>query len=95
MSSPSSVSSAIQHAEHLLRLVKSLADPVATATGAAGPDSDSLARWNAKTEIQRVCDRLLESTMGPLQYTVVLAGKCTAVVCVRRRVLRVAYGTRP
>ncbi|KAF8516483.1 hypothetical protein JB92DRAFT_2910214 [Gautieria morchelliformis] len=58
----------VLQAQQLLQLVTSISDP---ASGL-----DPLSAWNAKIQIQHICDTILQSTMGPLEYTVLLAESC-------------------
>lgn len=51
-------------AEKLLELVKST----------SAPDTDPLTVWNTRTKIQNTCDLLLANVMGPLEYTILIAG---------------------
>lgn len=51
-------------AERLLKLVQSISEP----------NVDPLAVWNTKIEIQNVCDLLSARILGPLEYTVLIAG---------------------
>jgi hypothetical protein len=66
---------AIPLAEQLLELVKSIAEPHPGSANENGCDVDPLLAWNTKIKIQNICDKLLAKTMGPLEYTVLLAGK--------------------
>ncbi|KAF8516485.1 S-adenosyl-L-methionine-dependent methyltransferase [Gautieria morchelliformis] len=66
---PSSVSpDGIIQAQQLLQLVTSISDPTS--------GLDPLSVWNAKIQIQHICGKIMQSTMGPLEYTVLLAESC-------------------
>lgn len=67
------MSDAVALAEHLLELVKSVAQ--APGTTSNGTDEQNLTTWNTKIQIQNVCDQLLLKTMGPAECTVLLAGQ--------------------
>jgi hypothetical protein len=54
-------------AEQLLELVKSISEP----------QVDPLKVYNTKIEIQNACDSLLIKLLGPLEYTVLVAGAST------------------
>lgn len=66
---------AVTIAEELLRLVRSIAEPT---PGPEGPSRhikmDPWKVWSTKQEIQRTCDQLLVKTMGPMEFTTLLAG---------------------
>ena len=73
MSSPPIPADTVTLAQQLLELVKSIAPPDAHGVEKHA-DADPLLAWNANIQIQNICDRLLAKTMGPLEYTVLLAG---------------------
>lgn len=54
-------------AEQLLELVKSISEP----------QVDPLKVYNTKIDIQNACDSLLIKLLGPLEYTVLVAGTST------------------
>jgi hypothetical protein len=58
-------------AEQLLELVKSISEP----------QVDPLKVYNTKIEIQNACDSLLIKLLGPLEYTVLVAGASTCNYC--------------
>lgn len=62
-------------AQQLLELVKFVAAPDQHGVEESQKRADvDLLVGNAKTQIQNICNRLLVKTMGPLGYTLLLAG---------------------
>lgn len=63
-------------AEQLLELVKSVYTADNTRhDGVPFADTTSQAVHNAKYRIAETCDELMRSVLGPLEYTVLLAGE--------------------
>lgn len=60
-------------AEQLLALVKSIHDADST-TASAIPGASSQAVHDAKNQVADTCDALMRSVLGPLEYTILLAG---------------------
>ncbi|KAF8079201.1 S-adenosyl-L-methionine-dependent methyltransferase [Lyophyllum atratum] len=56
-------------AEQLLQLTKANFDT-------SSPQNDPLAQYNAKIRVQDLCDQLLQSVLGRLEYTILLAESC-------------------
>ncbi|RDB19401.1 O-methyltransferase SfmM3 [Hypsizygus marmoreus] len=61
-------------AEEILRLTQSAFAP--PSTDPAGAHVDPLALYDAKIRMQDLCDTLLQSVLGRLEYTVLLAESC-------------------
>jgi hypothetical protein len=59
-------------AEQILQLTKANFD-------ISSPQDDSLALYNAKIRMQDLCDQLLQTVLGRLGYTILLAGECTVL----------------
>jgi hypothetical protein len=92
--SPTAIpASAIPLTEQLLGLVKSIAE--SHPGNAKGLEVDPLLVWNTKIKIQKLCDRLLVKTMGPLEYTVLLAGERVQMVCFRYGNLTILHSQSP
>lgn len=78
MSSESDNASPIALAEQLLELVKSIhsTDNAAkSAVSGGGAPSSTQAVYDAKHRVAETCDALMRSVLGPLEYTVLLAGE--------------------
>ncbi|KAG5643503.1 hypothetical protein DXG03_000744 [Asterophora parasitica] len=56
-------------AEQILQLTKANFD-------ASNPQDDLLALYNAKIQLQGLCDNLLQNALGGLEYTILLAESC-------------------
>ncbi|KAG6907938.1 hypothetical protein DXG01_006796 [Tephrocybe rancida] len=65
----SAIATPISIAEQILQLTQTNFDT-------SSPQSDSLALYNAKISLQDLCDKLLQATLGRLEYTTLLAESC-------------------
>ena len=75
-----STSTPVSIAEEILQLAKSaFSQPSCTSITPTGPETDGLVFYNAKIQMQNLCNKLLQNVLGRQEYTVLLAGECCFV----------------